>query len=211
VVDHPAGRPHYYVAAFFERQQVRLHAAPADQPLCGEPVEQAEVRDDVLHLVRQLTRRHHDHRLDFVPGRVDGARQRHTEGDGLAGARLREADEVFAREQPWERRRLDRSGLGVAKRRDGFERRFVEAKRGKRLGNLCLRLGQGSGRELRCALAGAGAAAAAVPLPPMRQRFVRRRMGRGIVMDVLDVRRGARWRRRRSGQCVSNVRRGGLC
>ena len=175
------------MAAFFERHKVGPHTAAADEALRGEPVELAEVFDDVFHLVRELTRRHHHYGLDFVAGWVDGAGQRDAEGDGLAGACLGEADEVFAIQETWEGCLLDRCRVGVAQGGNRLEGGVADSEAGKCFGDWGLRgrqVGARPGRRIEGLGTGAATAPSTIPAPLWGQWIVGGGVDRLVVVGV---------------------------
>jgi hypothetical protein len=144
VVDDASGRPDYDLYSAFERHEVGLHAASADEPEGGESVEAPEVFDNVAHLLGEFACGDEHDRLDFVAVRVDRACQRQPEGDRLARAGLCEANDNVSVVEEYKRGRLNRRWLFIPERGDGIEANLIDIQRCK--GSRMRREGFGQAR-----------------------------------------------------------------
>jgi len=95
-----------------------------------------ERRDGLGHLDRELAGRGEDQRLRSADARVEAGEQRQRECGGLAGAGLRQAEDVAAVEQQRNGLGLDRGGRGEALVDQRAEHAVVEAQRGEAVRGL---------------------------------------------------------------------------
>ena len=132
VVHDAAGRADDDVHAAAERRQLHAVALAA---VDGEDVHAADVRRVLLErladLQRELARRGEHERLRGLLRDVEPVEDRQRERGGLAGAGLREAHDVAAREQRRDRRGLDRRGRLVADVAQCLEHRVAQPEIGE--------------------------------------------------------------------------------
>ena len=115
VIDDAARRAHHHVHAAPQGIQLRLIALAA---VDRQHVKALEVRGVSLerfgHLEREFAGRHQHQHLRFVLAQIDTRQRRQGEGGGFAGAGLRLAQHVLARQQHRNGRGLDGRGRLVA-------------------------------------------------------------------------------------------------
>jgi hypothetical protein len=132
VIEQTSRRGHDDVGARAQLVELRLHLDAADQTRGAEAVVLAEEIEESLRLQRDLARRREDEAPHAAA--VDEAiRHRQNERGGLAGAGLREADDVFAGERGGDDRGLNRRRIDKADLFDSRDDLGGEAEGGKGL------------------------------------------------------------------------------
>jgi hypothetical protein len=137
-VEQAAGRGDQDIDTLLEQLLLVTHADAADEQRHGEVEMLAVGLEAVGNLRRQLARRAEDQRARHPgAGAAGGEAVQHRQGEArrLAGAGLRDADDVAALEQHGDGAGLDRGGVHIAGIGDGTLNLLAQAK-----------LGEGDGR-----------------------------------------------------------------
>ena len=113
MVDYAARCANDNVGILGEPLKVGRDTLATDKGDGAETVEAAKVCERLMDLRGEFPRGHQDQCLRRGDVWVDGACERDTEGDRLAAARLRQANNVAAFKKQGERFALDGSGLFV--------------------------------------------------------------------------------------------------
>ena len=111
-VEHAAGSADHHVHAAAQLVALRTEGAAAGDHQRLQTARGAQLFDNAGHLDSQLARRGQHQRLHLLELGIDDLDQRQGEGQGLAGAGARLADDVAAIEQERQHRGLDRGGIG---------------------------------------------------------------------------------------------------
>lgn len=131
VVNNAARGANDDVDATFEGNEVGLDTSSADEAEGAEPVEAAEMFDDIADLLGEFARWDEDDGLHGVLRWIDGVGEGQAERDGLAGASLSEADHVRTIEEMGEGGCLDGGGGGVSEGGDGIEAGVIDTECGE--------------------------------------------------------------------------------
>src|SRR5690242_2540940 len=136
VVEHTAGGADGDLRAGHQRALLRTEGASADQLSDAQATPAVEVFEHAGDLGGQLARGHEDERLQCALARVNALEQRQAEGDGLAGAGARLADDIAPAQQRRDGPRLDERRRLDAHARQRGDRAAAGAE-GSEGGRLC--------------------------------------------------------------------------